>query len=258
MSLLNFPYRPFPRVLSSPSAPSSRISASTRSTARSWWNSPSAPARWSESGRMADSAPNTGFEPKLANFFGHTDLEHTPINIPDSHHDFLCPDDVTMIPTSPEGLPNSEAFTSSQKAVASRVSSLFGHLSLCVGSSWPPGDWGRVGQRICCNNASQFKREKRSRHKRCACVERQKIPKRSLNGKLTWPSEERERGSAKNCIRLRQRLRREIGKRDILILLFRRSIKNLSLSDFSYTMQADGEIRLREIELACMVIGIEK
>ena len=75
---------------------------------------------------MADSAPNTGSEPKLAKFFSYTDPEHTPIDIPDSHHDFLCPDDVTKIPTSPEALPNSEAFSSSQKAAAGRVSSLFG------------------------------------------------------------------------------------------------------------------------------------
>ena len=79
---------------------------------------------------MADSLPNTGSEPKLANFFSYTDPEHKPINIPDSHHDFLCPDDVTMIPTSPEGLPNAEAFSSSQKAAAGIVASLFGHPRL--------------------------------------------------------------------------------------------------------------------------------
>ena len=75
---------------------------------------------------MGDSAPNTGYEPKLANFFSYTDPEHTPVDIPDSHHDFLCPDDVTMIPTSPDGSPKTEAFSSSQKATAGRVSSLFG------------------------------------------------------------------------------------------------------------------------------------
>ena len=61
-------------------------------------NGASAPARWSESGRMADSAPNTGYEFKLANFFSYTDPEHTPINVPDSHHNFLCPDDAAVIP----------------------------------------------------------------------------------------------------------------------------------------------------------------
>ena len=36
-------------------------------------------------------APNTGYEPKLTNFSSNTDPEHTPIDIPDSHHDLLCP-----------------------------------------------------------------------------------------------------------------------------------------------------------------------
>ena len=81
---------------------------------------------------MADSAPHTGYEPKIANFFSYMDPEHTLINIPGSHHDFMCPDDATMIPTSPEGLPYSEAFSGSQKAAACRVSSRFGHF----GSSW--------------------------------------------------------------------------------------------------------------------------
>ena len=57
---------------------------------------------------------NTGYEPKLANFFNYMDPEHTPINIPDSHHNFLCPDDA-VIPTSPEGLPNSGSSSSSKQ-----------------------------------------------------------------------------------------------------------------------------------------------
>ena len=35
-------------------------------------------------------------------------------------------------------------------------------------------------------------------------------------------------------------------------LLFRRSIKNLNLNDFSYIKHVDGRIRLREIKLACV------
>ena len=65
MSLLNVPYRPFLRVLSSPSPPSSRPSASSTSIARSRCSSPSAPARWSESGRMADSAQTQVMCPSL-------------------------------------------------------------------------------------------------------------------------------------------------------------------------------------------------
>ena len=98
MSLLNVPYRPFPRVLSSPSAQSSRPSVSTTPIARGRRNSPRRPlagvslAEW-----LTQLQTDTGYEPKLANFFSYVDPEHTPINTPDSHHNFLCPDDATMI-----------------------------------------------------------------------------------------------------------------------------------------------------------------
>ena len=67
--------------------------------------------RWSAQRSRArpDEAQNCSVQKQL-------DPEDTPINIPDSHHDFLCPDHVTMIPTSPEGSPNFEAFSSSQKS----------------------------------------------------------------------------------------------------------------------------------------------
>ena len=58
------PYRPFPYVLSSPSAQSWRPSAFTTSIARGLSNCPSALARWSESGRMADSAQTQVMSPK--------------------------------------------------------------------------------------------------------------------------------------------------------------------------------------------------
>ena len=102
-------------------------SLSTTSVARSRCNSSSAPLAGVS---LTDSVPNTGYEPKLANSFSYTDPEHTPIDIPDNHQAFLCRDDATTIPTSPEGLPNSEAVSISQKAADSKVSSLFGHPSL--------------------------------------------------------------------------------------------------------------------------------
>ena len=42
------------------------------------------------------------------------------------------------------------------------------------------------------------------------------------------------------------------GNRRIPTLLIRRSINNLNLTDFNYTKQVDGQIRLREIKLACV------
>ena len=58
VSLLFVPFVRFPSVLSSPPASSSKPSAPTTSVARSCRKSPSAPAPWSESGRVADSVPN--------------------------------------------------------------------------------------------------------------------------------------------------------------------------------------------------------
>ena len=46
-----------------------------------------------------------------------------PFNIADNHHNFLCLDDATMIATSPDGLPISEASSSSRQAAVGRVSS---------------------------------------------------------------------------------------------------------------------------------------
>ena len=127
MSLLNVKFTPFPSLFSSPSASSSRVSTSIPGRARSWCQSLDAPARWRESGRLVDSTPNTGCEPNLANSSSYTDPEHTPIDIPDNNPDVRCSDDVTMMSTSAEGIPNSEALSSSRKAAASKVSSLFGH-----------------------------------------------------------------------------------------------------------------------------------
>ena len=55
---------------------------------RSRHNSPSARARWSESGQMADSAQNTGHDLNFANLFSYVDPEHTPTIFPNSHHDY--------------------------------------------------------------------------------------------------------------------------------------------------------------------------
>ena len=187
-SLLNVPFVRFPSVLFSPTAPSSKPSASTTSIARSRRISPSAPARWSESGQMDDSAPDTGYEPKLDNFFSCLDPEPTPINIPDSHHNFLCSDDATMIPTSPEGLPNSGASSGSKQTTGSRVPLMFGpsslwkqgacHVSGRSGLQETGAELDRESVAATLLQFPFFERERRSRHKRCAFVERQrKSPK---------------------------------------------------------------------------------
>ena len=135
MSMLDVPFVNFPSIVSSLTASSSRPSPSISIRARSRCQSPSAPARWSGLGRKADPAPDTGYEPKLADFFSFSDPECTPIDNPDNHHNFLCsddltviprflyPDNLTLVPTSPEGLPRSAA---PANTAASRVPSMFG------------------------------------------------------------------------------------------------------------------------------------
>ena len=118
MSLLNVKFTPFPSLLSSPSMAPTSLPGRTKS----WCQCPDAPARWRESGRLVDSAPNTGYEPNLADFSNFTNLEHNQIDIPDNNPDFRCSDDVTMISGSARGMPTSEALSSSCKAAASKVS----------------------------------------------------------------------------------------------------------------------------------------
>ena len=74
-----------------------------------------------------------------------------------------------------------------------------------------------------------------------------------MNGKLIRPSEERM--ARHRLYEVEQKLRREIGRREILTAHFRRSIKNLNLNDFSYTNQLHGQIGLRGTRLACVENG---
>ena len=128
MSLLDGPLGRFPPVTSSPSCSLSRPSASSTSFGGSR-RTPCASAHWSAmSGCLATPTPNTGYEP---NFYGCTNEEHTPINLPDSHRSFQCRDDATIISTTegPEGFPHSGASSSKQTA-ASRVPTLSGSFGL--------------------------------------------------------------------------------------------------------------------------------
>ena len=202
MSLLNVPFVRFPSVLSSPTAQSSRPSASTTSIARSRRTSPSAPPRWS---RMAGSAPNTGDEPKLANFFSCMDLEHIPINVPDSHHNFLCPNDATVIHASPEGLPSSGASSSSKQTAASRVPLMFGPSSLWKQGAWVVLASRKLGQSWTENLLQQrflvhSRKGKRSRHKRCAfALRKRESPKDPWTE--CWKRQQGERGKENHWIR---------------------------------------------------------
>ena len=116
MSLLNVPYRPFPRVLTSPSAQSSRPSVSTPPIARGRRNSPRRPlagvslAEW-----LTQLQTHTGYEPKLANFFSFVNLEHTPINTLTATTISCAQTTPPLFTTSPEVSPNSGASAAASK-----------------------------------------------------------------------------------------------------------------------------------------------
>ena len=129
MSLLNVKFTPFPSLLSSPSASSSRASRHYRAAQEVGVNLQTHPlaggslAAWSIPLQAKVMSPSSPTSPITRN------PEHNPIDIPDNNPDFRCSDDVTMISGSVRGMPKSEASGSSRRAPASKVSSLLGHTS---------------------------------------------------------------------------------------------------------------------------------
>ena len=150
--------------------------------------------------------------------------EHTPINLPNSNRTFQDNDVVTRVSTTEEPyVPrHSGASSSKHTAAASTVPTVSGSSRNCL---WrQSADYESVDSRNSIwETGADLDREtvvstgeERSRSKRCALVKRQNIFTKSLNGKLKWPSEER-RWLSRNCMKLKQKWRRNIGKRDILI-----------------------------------------
>ena len=124
----------FPLVTSSPTCSVSRPSASSTSFGRSGAN-PCASAHWSGmSGCLANPAPNTGYEPY---FHSHTDKEHTPMNLPDSHRSFTRRGDAIIICTTedPASFPYSGASSSSKETAASKVPQCWDLYVLASGNS---------------------------------------------------------------------------------------------------------------------------
>ena len=191
----------------------------------------------------------------LPNFFNYMDLEHTPINIPDSNHSFLCPDDATVIPTSPESVPNSGASSSSKQEAASRVPSLFGPSSLWKQGAChvSPGNWSRVDRESVATTlfSSQSKRKRdRDTHVVHSLKDSEKSPKNPwTESRLGRPRREK---LSKIVSSWGWGGGEKLGKEKFWNCFSRGSIRNLNLSDFSYIKQVDGQIRLKETKLACM------
>ena len=199
----------------------------------------SAPAiDWRESGRLTDSAPNTGYEPNLADFSNYTDLEHNPIDIPDNNPDFRAQMTSPWSPTVQEVCRIPKHWAAAVKPQQARFRFLFGHTGsrengvghVSSRSSHRETEAKLDRESVATTLFSSQSRGKREIESWILCMRRDiKITsKRSLHGTLTRPFRERKRLS-KICMKLR--LRREIGKSEIGIILFRRSIKNLNLSD---------------------------
>ena len=166
------------------------------------------------SGRLANPTQNTGYEPNL---YRSINEEHTPINPPDS---FQCRDDATIISAAedPE-VPNSGASSNSERTAASRVPTMSGFSGVGVWKQWPESVDSRAsiqatgvnvdGESVVATIFSSQSKGKRDRDQNVVHSSRQKISRKSLNGKLTQPSEERE-WLSKNCVKLRLQSRQEI------------------------------------------------
>ena len=107
---------------------------------------------------------------------------------------------------------------------------------------------GNFGQRICCNN-DFFSSQSIGKRDRDTNVVRSLKDRENLQQILERKADSTVRGEML-AMKLRLGLGQEIGKRECPASLFRRSIKNLNLSDFNYTKQVDGQIRLREIKIS--------
>ena len=268
MSLLNVPYRPFPRVLSLALCTVIKTFSVYQTHCKTSAQQPKAPARWSESGRMADSAPNThrlwAQARQLLQLRGsgaHADqYPWQPPQFPvprRRHHDS----------------PPVQKFYRIQEHPAASKQQLaqFHHCwdppvlktgcMSCVGSFWPPGNWGQSWTEICCSNVLEFtvEWEKRSWHKRCAFVERQRKFSKDLWTESWLGRPRRERKLSKNCMKLRLRLRREIGKREILKLLCREDQSRIWISTIPPTSSKSmGRSGSKRQHLLVWRVGIEK
>ena len=76
-----------------------------------------------------------------------------------------------------------------------------------------------------------------------------KISTNSLNGNLNCPYEEKKWFS-KDFTKLRQTWRRNIEKREFVMLLFMRSIRSLNPNDYNYKRRINGLIRLKRDKIS--------
>ena len=184
--------------------------------------------------------------------------EHTPINLTDRNWNFPHNHDATIVSTTedPDVPRHSGASSSSKHIGASRVPTVFRSSGIAYGNRW------RIMSRLTVVMASgklvriwtvkvlfqlisglSRKGGERSKSKTlCDRLERHKISTTSLNGKLKCPSEETE-WLSKNSLKLRQKLRREMGKEKFWYRFFMRSIRSSEHATASKSMGRSGSKR---------------
>ena len=241
-----------------PSLISSHLIAYYHTDATDW--NQTKPVRDSRSvvGRLAVwPTPNTGCEPT---FCIDVSREHTPINFPTRNVGFQQEYDSTIAASEDLNFPwHSGASSSSHHTAASTVPTL-----------WKRGWFGTSPKKLSANYVSVASRT--STKESCADMDREtvvssffwsvlkgkrnrdqhvvqtlrgrKISTKSLNGELNWPSEEKN-WLSKDFSKLRQTWRSNIGKREILILLFMRSIRSSNPNDYNYNKRINGLIRIK-------------
>ena len=127
MSVLNIPSTPFPPIFSS-LATSQTTPTVTPALSTGSRPQPCATLLVRElSGDLANSSPNTSYEPKLAEYKFRIDIdsEHTPINLP--NRDMIFPQEYAATIIGPEDLNlprHPGASSSSQHSAASRIHTL--------------------------------------------------------------------------------------------------------------------------------------
>ena len=238
MSLFGVPFVRFPSVASSPTCCLSRPSASSTSLERTRLTSCSS-AHWSGmSGCLANPTPHAGYESNFCTY--RSARRSTSLTATGVSRTARSPPQRT-----PKDFQHSGASSSSKHTAASRVPAVSGSLG---NSLWKQmADYESVDSRNGMQEiGANLDREpvvktlfsSQSKWKR----DRDFLSTKSLNGKLTRPSEERDNGSANIC-------GRRIGKRETPTLLFRIPIRSLVLNDFSNIKQVDWHIRLSEVKI---------
>ena len=138
------------------------------------------------------------------------------------------------------------------------------HKEFASENSWPivsrlrvemaSGKLVRTGQRNRCFHFPGVNRKgrERSRSECCAIVKRQT----NLHQIFERKAELAVRGEKMAKRKLYEAVANvevKIVKREILILLFMRSIRSSSPNNFNYNLRIDGQIRFKEIKEACKV-----